>query len=122
MSFLKNDPVLKDRRRELRRIQTDAERVLWAKVRNKQLFGMKFFRQYSLGPYILDFFCPEKKLAVELDGGQHNLPEGREYDSARTDYLNGHGVEVVRFWNNEVLCEMDGVLASLELKVVSRTP
>ena len=81
---------------------------------------MKFFRQYSFGSYILDFYCPEKKLAVELDGGQHNLPESKEYDAARTNFLNAHGVEVLRFWNNEVLCEMEGVLACLELKVVSR--
>ena len=81
---------------------------------------MKFFRQYSFGSYILDFYCPEKKLAVELDGGQHNQPEGREYDTVRTNYLNAHGVEVVRFWNNEVLGEMDGVLACLELRVVSQ--
>lgn len=120
MNFLKNDPVLKDRRRELRRNQTDAERAFWSKVRNRQLLGMKFFRQYSFGSYILDFYCPEKKLAVELDGGQHNQPEDREYDAVRTNYLNAHGVEVVRFWNNEVLGEMDGILARLELKVVSR--
>ena len=120
MSFLKNDPALKERRRELRRNQTDAERALWAKIRNKQFFCMKFFRQYSFGSYILDFYCPEKKLAVELDGGQHNQPEGREYDAILTNFLNAHGVEVVRFWNNEVLSEMDGVLACLELKVVSR--
>jgi len=120
MNFLKNDPILKYRRRELRRNQTDAERAFWAKVRNKQFFGMKFFRQYSFGSYILDFYCPEKKLAVELDGGQHNQPEDREYDAVRTNYLNAHGVEVVRFWNNEVLGEMDAVLACLELKVVSR--
>ena len=117
MSFLKNDPILKERRRELRRNQTDAERAFWSKVRNKQFFGLKFFRQYSFGSYILDFYCPEKQLAVELDGGQHNLPEGKEYDAVRTNFLNENGVEVVRYWNNEVLCEMDGVLASLELKV-----
>jgi very-short-patch-repair endonuclease len=121
MNFLKNDPVLKDRRRELRRNQTDAERAFWAKVRNKQFLGMKFFRQYSFGPYILDFYCPEKKLAVELDGGQHNQPEGRDSDLVRTNYLNTHGVEVVRFWNNEVLLEIDGVLARLELELVSRS-
>jgi len=120
MNFLKNDPVLKDRRRELRRNQTDAERAFWAKVRNKQFLGMKFFRQYSFGPYILDFYCSEKKLAVELDGGQHNQPEGRDSDLVRTDYLNTHGVEVVRFWNNEVLHEIDGVLARLELELVSQ--
>jgi len=114
MSFLKNDPALKGRRRELRHNQTDAEKALWSRVRNKQFFGIKFFRQYSLGPYILDFYCPERKLAVELDGGQHNLPDGKAYDAERTAYLNGHGVEVARFWNHEVLCEMDAVLAKLE--------
>jgi very-short-patch-repair endonuclease len=79
---------------------------------------MKFFRQYSFGPYILDFYCPQKKLAVELDGGQHNQLDGREYDADRTNYLNVYGIEVVRFWNNEVLGNMDGVLAVLELKAV----
>jgi len=117
MSYLKNDTSLKERRRELRRNLTDAERAFWAKVRNKQFHGMKFFRQYSFGSYILDFYCPEKMLAVELDGGQHNLPEGREYDAERTNYLNAHGIEVVRFWNNEVLCQMESVLAGLELKI-----
>jgi len=119
MTFLKNDPILKDRRRELRRTQTDAERAFWAKVRNMQFHGVKFFRQYSFGPYILDFYCPEKKLAVELDGGHHNLPDGRENDAARTNYLNAHGIKVVRFWNNEVLGNIDGVLACLELKIAS---
>jgi very-short-patch-repair endonuclease len=120
MGFLKNDPALKDRRRDLRRNQTDAERAFWAKVRNKQFYGLKFFRQYSFGLYILDFYCPEQKLAVELDGGQHNLPEGREYDVARTNYLIDHGVEVVRFWNNEVLGQMDNVLACLELRIAGQ--
>ena len=120
MSFLKNDPVLKERRRELRRNQTDAEKTLWARLRNKQFFGLKFFRQYSYGHYILDFYCPENMLAVELDGGQHNLPESREYDAERTAYLNANGVEVVRFWNNDVLCEMEGVLERLTQKVTSK--
>lgn len=114
MTFLKNAPILKDRRRSLRRNQTDAERAFWSKVRNGQFHRLKFFRQYSVGAYILDFYCPEQKLAVELDGGQHNLPEGREYDAERTAYLNSHGIEVVRFWNNEVLCEMEVVLERLE--------
>lgn len=116
MSFIKNAPIFKERRRELRRNQTDAERAFWSKVRNKQFFGMKFFRQYSFGPYILDFYCPEKKLAVELDGGQHNLLEGREYDAERTAYLNGHGIVVVRFWNHEVLQEINGVLSRLAME------
>lgn len=117
MGFLKNDPALKERRRELRRNQTDAERAFWSRVRNKQFFGMRFFRQYSIGPYILDFYCPALKLAVELDGGQHNQTEAREYDTARSEFLNTHGIEVIRFWNDEILREIEGVLARLGLKV-----
>jgi very-short-patch-repair endonuclease len=119
MGFLKNDPSLRDRRRELRRNQTDAEKVLWAHVRSKKFLGMKFFRQYSVGPYILDFYCPEIKLAVELDGGQHSQPENREYDNARTEYIRAHGINVMRFWNNEIMSEIDGVLAKLEAIVLT---
>jgi very-short-patch-repair endonuclease len=120
MKFLRNDPTLKDRRRSLRRKQTDAERAFWARVRNEQFFGMKFFRQYSFGPYILDFYCPAFKVAIELDGGQHNQTEGREYDAVRSEYLNAHGIEVIRFWNNEALNEIDGVLAQLEIQIADR--
>lgn len=83
MDFLNNDPALKQRRRELRQDQTKAEELFWSKVRNKQMNSLKFFRQYSIGPYILDFYCPAMKLAVELDGGQHNVSEQREYDNTR---------------------------------------
>ena len=85
---------------------------------------MKFFRQYSIGPYILDFYCPSMKLAVELDGGQHNQCEGKEYvedstlrDAARSEYLKAQGIEVIRFWDHEVLLEMESVLSELGLKV-----
>ena len=117
MKFLRNDPALKQRRRELRRNQTEAEKTLWAHLRNKQFYGMKFFRQYSIGPYILDFYCPNMKLAVELDGGQHNQSESKEYEAVRTKYLKAQGIEVMRFWNHEVLLDMESVLSGLGLKV-----
>jgi len=117
MKFLRNDPTLKQRRRELRRNQTEAEKVLWAHLRNRQFYDMKFFRQYSIGPYILDFYCPTMKLAVELDGGQHNQCENKEYDSARSEYLKARAIDVIRFWNHEVLLEIQSVLAELVLKV-----
>jgi len=117
MKFLRNDPTLKQRRRELRRNQTEAEKALWAHLRNKQFFGMKFFRQYSIGPYILDFYCPSMKLAVELDGGQHNQCESKEYDAIRSEYLKAQGIEVIRFWNHEVLHDMESILSELGLKV-----
>ena len=119
---MRNDPTLKQRRRGLRRNQTDAERVLWAKVRNKQFFGMRFFRQYSVGPYILDFYCPAAKLAVELDGGQHTLSDNMEYDAARSEYLKAQGIDVMRFWDNEVLLDIESVLSQLALKVTPSIP
>ena len=122
MKCLRNDPTLKERRRELRRNQSDAERVLWAKMRNKQFFGIKFFRQYSIGPYILDFYCPTAKLAVELDGGQHNQSDKRERDAARSEYLKAQGIDVMRFWNNEVLLDIESVLSKVALKVTPLHP
>lgn len=117
MKFLRNDPTLKQRRRELRRNQTEAEKALWAHLRNKQFLGMKFFRQYSIGPYILDFYCPNMKLAIELDGGQHNQYENKEYDAVRSEYLKSQGIEVIRFWDNEVLLDMESVLSEIGLRV-----
>ena len=78
---------------------------------NKGRYGgvMKFFRQYSIGPYILDFYCLTMKLAVELDGGQHNQSENKEYDLARSEYLGSQSIDVIRFWDHEVLLNMQGV-------------
>ena len=114
---MRNDPALKQRRRELRQNQTEAEKIFWGQVRNKRFYGKRFFRQYSIGPYILDFFCPELALAVELDGGQHNKVECREYDESRSNYLNAQGIVVMRFWNHEVLQNIDGVLLKLSDRV-----
>jgi very-short-patch-repair endonuclease len=101
----------------LRRNQTEAEKALWVHLRNKQFYGMKFLRQYSIGRYIVDFYCPNMKLAVELDGEQHNQCEGKECDAVRSEYLKAHGIEVMRFWNHEVLLDMESVLSELGLKV-----
>jgi very-short-patch-repair endonuclease len=114
MRFNLNDPALKQRRRELRRNQTEAEGKLWQLLRKRQFHGMKFFRQYSVGAYILDFYCPLLKLAIELDGSQHLQPENMEYDEIRTDFLLAQGIHVVRFWNNDVLLGTQSVLAKLE--------
>lgn len=117
MKFLRNDPALKQQRRELRRNQTEAEKILWAHVRNRQFHGMRFYRQYSVGPYILDFYCPAVKLAVELDGGQHKECENREYDMARSEYLKAQGIDVMRFWNHEVLIDTGSILNRILEKV-----
>jgi len=78
---------------------------------------MRFFRQYSIGTYILDFYCPAAKLAVELDGGQHSQEHNRDYDAARSEFLKAHGIDVIRFWDNEVLLDIESVFSKLALKV-----
>ncbi|MBI2981813.1 MAG: endonuclease domain-containing protein [Deltaproteobacteria bacterium] len=113
MGYEYNDPVLKPRRQELRNKSTEAEKLLWEKLKRSQLKGFKFVRQYSVGPYILDFFCPQARLAIELDGGHHGSEEGKEYDVERTSYLSDHDVKVIRFWNDEVLKEIETVVAKI---------
>ena len=122
MKYLLNNPALKNKRRELRKNQTDAEKAFWSHVRNRQFHGMRFLRQYSVGPYILDFFCPEIKTAIELDGGQHNEPGGKAYDAVRSEYLKAQGINVLRFWDHEVLLDMQGVLAKVEERCNSSQP
>jgi very-short-patch-repair endonuclease len=92
---------------ELRHELTPAERKLWAYLRNDQL-GVNFRRQHAIGPYIADFCCIEKKLIIELDGSQHL--EQQEYDQSRTAYLELQGFCVLRFWNKDVLNDLDGVM------------
>jgi len=122
MKHLHNDPMFKQRRQELRHNQTDAEKAFWSHVRNRRFYGVKFFRQYSIGLYILDFYCPAVKLAVELDGGQHNECEKREYDVVRSEYLKAQGIDVMRFWNHEVLLNAQGVLNKLTEKIKTLRP
>jgi very-short-patch-repair endonuclease len=119
MKTARNAPILKQRRRDLRRNQTEAEKTFWSQVRNRQFRSLRFFRQYSIGPYVLDFYCPKTSIAVELDGGQHAWDERREYDTLRADYLKAHEIEVMRFWNNDVLQNIKGVLARIEEKIIS---
>ena len=100
-----------ERRRELRRNQTSAEKALWNRVRAKQLNGFKFFRQYSIGPYIVDFYCPEKHLVVELDGESHFADDAVIYDKERTAYLNSLHIRVLRFLNTDIYDNIDAVCA-----------
>jgi very-short-patch-repair endonuclease len=97
------------RARELRRSTTDAEKRLWAHLRNRQLGGHKFRRQRPVGPYVVDFMCLESRFVVEVDGGQHS-PEG---DRKRENFLERKGLRVLRFWNNEVLENTEGMLARI---------
>ncbi len=106
--------LARDRARQLRIASTEAERKLWARLRNGQLRGAKFRRQHPVGSCIADFFCLEARLVVELDGGGHDEDEQRRADARRTAYLGRCGYRVVRFWNNEVIGNVEGVLAKIE--------
>ena len=97
--------------RRLRRHQTDAERCLWFKLRDRRLGGWKFRRQMSLNGFVVDFCCPDAKLVIELDGGQH--VDQQEQDARRTTNLETSGYLVLRFWNNDVLRNLDGVLEEI---------
>ena len=104
-------PILTENARSLRKDMTDTERRLWHVLREKQLLDCRFRRQHPIGPYIADFACIDKKLLIELDGGQHQ--EQIAYDQHRTAFLEMQGWQVLRFWNNDVLNNMDGVLMTI---------
>ena len=100
--------------KELRKGQTEAEKILWFKLRNRQLDGTKFRRQHPIGNYIVDFVCLEKNLIIEIDGGQHNKEQSKEKDKQRTLWLEKEGYQIMRFWNNDILQNVDGVLINIK--------
>ena len=113
MLYLYNTPSTQEKRRFLRKNQTEAEKVLWSRLRNRQISDLKFYCQYSVGPYILDFFCPALRLAVEIDGGQHAESAIQKYDADRTQFLVHQKIRMLRFWNNDVLNNTQGVIEEL---------
>ncbi len=98
----------RDRARQLRKDQTPAEARLWLHLRRRDLLGAKFRRQVPVGPFIADFLCKELNLIVEADGGQHTETEA--YDAYRTQWLEAQGYQVLRFWNHEILSDIDTVM------------
>lgn len=103
--------------KRLRRESTPCEIKLWSHLRSRRFMGLKFRRQCPLGTYIVDFVCIEKKLIIELDGGQHNEDTQKEYDKRRTEFLNSLEFNVIRFWNNEVLMQFDVVMDQIYKQV-----
>ena len=107
----------KQKRRQLRNNLTQAERVVWAKLRDKQMGGHKFRRQYSVDSYVVDFYCPVLKLAVEIDGDSH-FEEGVEaYDQQRQAFIENFGIRFLRFTNREVFENLEGVLEAIRQSV-----
>ena len=111
---MKNKTILA---RNLRKNSTIQERRLWNLLKNRQFHNLKFKRQQPIGDYIVDFICKEAKIIIEIDGGQHNEPENIEYDKTRTEYLNTFGYKVIRFWNNEIYENIEGVVLRLKEEI-----
>lgn len=103
--------------KQLRKRSTDAEGKLWQRLRDRQLEGLKFRRQQPMGPYVLDFVCYERGIAIEIDGGQHTMQKGK--DEERDNRLKGQGFMVLRYWNNEVLTNIEGALEDIRKHCLS---
>ncbi|OAL81256.1 DNA methyltransferase [Acinetobacter sp. SFB] len=99
--------------KSMRQSATDAEHLMWQLLRAKQFMNLKFRRQHVIAPYIMDFYCHEIGLVIELDGGQHGTADAIEYDAERSKFLEALGLKVVRYWNHEVLNQVDSVLENL---------
>ena len=99
---------------------TDAEALLWRLLRNRRIAGAKFRRQHPIGRYILDYYCVENKLGIELDGGQHG--EAVEYDQHRDSWLRTQGILVLRFWNNQMLTETEAVMETIYQAIIANSP
>ena len=105
---------MKERRQMLRRNMTEAERVLWSKLRGKQIDALRFRRQYSVGAFVLDFYCPKIRLDIEVDGESHDRPTVREYDRAREEQIKSLGITILRFTNEEVKSKLDSVVQRIK--------
>lgn len=105
-------PFLKIRQL-LRRNSTPAEILLWNRLRDRRMCGHKFRRQHSIGRYVLDFYSPKLRLGIELDGSQHLKDDQVDYDQARTDWLAAQNIKIIRYWNNEILNQMESVLEDI---------
>lgn len=114
--------VIVHQARSLRKEATSAEQILWSVLRNKQVAGLKFRRQHPIGQVILDFYCVEKRLAVEVDGPIHLNPQQAAHDEDRTDYLTQHGIRVLRFTNDEVERHLSDVVKRIEAECLTPCP
>ncbi len=110
---MKLDPQLLEFEKTMRSNATDAENLMWQLLRAKRFMNLKFRRQHVIAPYIVDFYSHELRLIIELDGGQHGTDDGKEYDAVRTNFLEALGLKVARYWNNDVLGNIEVVLVDL---------
>lgn len=114
MRYIYNRSSYKKLRQSLRNNATEYERVLWEYLRGREISGLKFRRQYGVERYVMDFYCPQIRLAIEVDGEKHATPESMGYDQDRTELLREHGIKVLRFRNEEIKNAMPQVLEAIE--------
>jgi very-short-patch-repair endonuclease len=100
--------------RELRKNETVAEKALWSRLNRNQVLGLQFRRQHPINMFIADFFCPKIKLVIEVDGSIHEIPEYKTHDNGRSDFLNDHGITVIRFTNEQIVQEIDYTIKEIE--------
>ena len=121
MSKIYNRHTVREKRRNLRNEMTSEEIALWLKLKDWQVEGAKFRRQYSIGEYIVDFFCSKSRLAIEVDGGYHDEQEAKSYDQQRQREIEGLGIQFLRFTNEQVRTNMPAVIQSIRDKLISLT-
>ncbi len=111
--IIKNKPATADLRKKLRNNSSPAEIILWLQLKGRKLNGKKFRRQYGIENFILDFYCPECKLGIELDGTTHDNPDSFNQDAKRTHTISDNGINIIRFTNKEVKENLEGVLLEI---------
>ena len=114
-----NTRSLREIRKKLRNNATDCEKILWEKLKWSKFHNLKFRRQHSVGNYVLDFYCPLKKIWIELDGIQHLQDDNLEYDRIRTEYLNSADIDILRIMNSEIYEDIETVLEKIEKFIFS---
>ena len=110
------------RARQLRQIETWAEKLMWRWLRGRRFSGYKFRRQYPLGNYYLDFFCAEAELNIELDGGQHGFPDQQKHDAQREKFLQSRGIKTLRFWNSQLRRNAQSIRDTIFEELQKRAP
>ena len=110
-------PDIFKKAKELRRYETEAEKMLWAKLSRNQILGLQFRRQHPINRFIVDFYCVKIKLVIEVDGSIHELPENKVYDIGRSQILNDFGITVIRFSNDQIIDDIEGTIIKIRKKV-----
>ena len=117
MTIHYNKKSEKTNRRKLRKNSTESEILLWQKLRGRKFLGLKFRRQYSVAQFVLDFYCPEKRLAIELDGKIHNKKDIKNHDENRDGYIEGFKIKIIRIKNDKIIDDIDSVLEYIKSKI-----